>query len=95
LVFYRKLLLLFFFLYFNYFATFIKTAIWANSVWQDHRSAIGAGYQVGGFQRVMCAPAITAAFRKFTFRLWGHSLLLYMIPVKRADYIGDAYERQA
>jgi hypothetical protein len=27
--------------------------------------------------------------------LRGHTLLLYMIPVKRADYIGEAHDRQA
>ena len=62
---------------------------------QDHRSAIGASHQVGGFQGVMRAAPVAAAFRKFTLWLWGHSLLLYMIPVKRADYSSVTHERQA
>lgn len=89
------LLLLIFFLNLNDFAAFIKTAVRANNMRQDHRSAIGTSHQVGGFQGIMSAATIAAPLRQFTLWLWGHSLLLYMIPVKRADYIGEVHERQA
>jgi hypothetical protein len=89
------LFLLFVFFYFNDFSTLVETAVGAYGVWQDHCSAIRTSHQVGGFQCVVGAAPIAASFRQFTFWLWGHSLLLYMIPVKRADYSGEDRERQA
>jgi hypothetical protein len=44
---------------------------------QTHPAAVRAGGQVRGLQRIMCAAAVAAAFRVFTFWLGGHQLLLY------------------
>ena len=70
------LLFLFFFLYFNDLSSFVKTAIRADDVWQDHGTTISASHQVGGFQCIMSTTAVSAALREFTLWLWRHFLLL-------------------
>jgi hypothetical protein len=46
----------------NDFPAFIEAAIWTNNVRKNHGTAIGAGYQIGGFQCIMRTPAVTTAF---------------------------------
>jgi len=55
------------------FPTFVETTVRTNDMREDHGTAICASYQIGGFQGIMGAAAVAAAFGKFTFWLWGHS----------------------
>ena len=66
------LFFLFRFLYRYDLSTLIEAAARANYVWQDHGPTIRAGHQVGSFQCIMGPPAVSAAFREFTFWLGRH-----------------------
>jgi hypothetical protein len=69
--------LLFFFFYFDNFAAFIMTAVWANPVRQAHFAAIAALHQILGGHSVMRASTITTTRGVLTFWLRGH----YLTPV--------------
>src|SRR5688500_16893160 len=100
--------LLLFFLYFDNFAAFIKTAVGTDRVRKAHGTAIRAGGQVAGLQSIVCAAHVAAALRVFALWMWGHSAYSFILHVvgvdgrpplrdlrlKRADYSGRRKERQ-
>ena len=50
-----------FFLYFEDFAAFVKSAVGTNRVRKTHRTAVGAGGQVAGLQGIVRAAIVAAA----------------------------------
>jgi len=70
----RLTLLAIFFLR-NHFFAIIKAAVGADGVREVFFATIGASYNRAGRQRIMRAAAVSAAFRMFAFRMWGHGVL--------------------
>jgi hypothetical protein len=61
----------------DHFAAFVLPATGTDGMRQAHPAAVRASGQVRGLQRIMCAAAVTTAFRMFTLWLGCHQLLLY------------------
>ena len=97
-----------FFLYFDHFAAFVKTAVGTDRVWKAHGTAIRAGGEVTWLQSIVRAAHIAAALRVFALWMWGHETFSFILHVigadsrpplhglrmKRADYSGRIEERQ-
>ena len=60
----------------DHFTAIVKAAIRADGVRKTVGTAIGTGNQVAGYQRILRAAAVTAAFRVLALWMWGHVFLL-------------------
>jgi hypothetical protein len=60
----------------HYFAAVIKTALWANSVWQTRFLAIWARRSLWRPQRIMGTALTSSRFRMSSFWIWHCKLLL-------------------
>ena len=58
---------------FDNFAALVETTFGANSMRQAHRTTICAGGQIAGFEGIVGAASIAAAFGNFTLWQWGHA----------------------
>src|SRR5690554_1209108 len=65
---------LFLFFEINNLAAFVEAAGRANGMGQAHLTAVGAGHQVAGRERIMGAPAIATSLGMLALWMWGHGL---------------------
>ena len=61
-----------FFLHFDNFAAFVKSAVGTDRMRKAHRTAVRAGGEVAGLQGIERAAVIAAALRVFALWMWGH-----------------------
>ena len=76
------LFLLGFFFNMQNFPALVMATIWANRMGKAHFTAIAALNKIYALERILCTPAVSSTFRKFTFWKWNHSILLSKNPTR-------------